>query len=422
MYKVPPRKGQKSPPAGRRVPTIVGTSNLVGTTAQPPPAGVQHLDPVRPAQTRSIQGAGPQHVVPVLPATSVRPPSASMTSTTCSSAPNASEVRAAEIVACYLCSCQINPVMYLPNSGHPGRNIPLSEEIRQLVQKLYRQAQSAASNPHPFWSFYAQGKGSGQGETKMALLLSYIQCDYFAYAENIDAAKTADPAPADMPPNKILPSDDFIEAICTPLRDVESPEADVRQACLFEVTESGQVQFKLAQLELRLAVFTAKRFLKLYKTVDDCDWKKMLENHVAAAGVVVPQSMERVVRQIVGAKDAAGVLPLVSLLVHAEKFHVLHFGMPSTLKPKVSVRQCDGAVWVQLRDSLGALIGQPFKVTPAGSDVDALKKAIKAELGADCTCSAPRITILAPGTTVHAEADLALSETSAKNPYLFLLP
>ena len=152
----------------------------------------------------------------------------------------------------------------------------------------------------------------------------------------------------------------------------------------------------------------------------------MLESHVAAAGVVVPQSKERLVRQIVGATDAVDVLPLVSRLVGMERFHVLHFGMPSTLKPKVSAPTrltTPIEVWVQQCDVSFKPIPQPFKVTPAGSVVDDLKKAIKAEVGPKYpSLIAPDITILNPGTTTVANPGQPWGTSTAGEPYLFELP
>ena len=81
------------------------------------------------------------------------------------------------------------------------------------------------------------------------------------------------------------------------------------------------------------------------------------------------------------------------------------------------------AIWVQQRDRSGAPVGPAFKVSPAVNDVDALKKAIKAELSPKFpTLFAPEITIYAPDATAPAEPDLALSETDAKKPFHFILP
>jgi len=86
-------------------------------------------------------------------------------------------------------------------------------------------------------------------------------------------------------------------------------------------------------------------------------------------------------------------------------------------------RDRDSAVWVQLRDSLGALIGQPFEVTPTRFHVDGLKKAIKAELGPKYPLLvAPDLTIFAPGTTAPAKPSSALCETTDDAPFLFQLP
>ena len=79
-------------------------------------------------------------------------------------------------------------------------------------------------------------------------------------------------------------------------------------------------------------------------------------------------------------------------------------------------------VWVQQWVSDNHF-GQPFKVTPAGNDVDDLKDAIKAKRQVLCaTVDAADITILNPGTTTVANPGQPWGTSTAGEPYLFELP
>lgn len=103
---------------------------------------------------------------------------------------------------------------------------------------------------------------------------------------------------------------------------------------------------------------------------------------------------------------------------------VLHVDYPEMMMrfdvTKHIVSQRDGA-WVQERDASGKAVDRAMKVFPSMNDVDALAKAIKAELGAT-EISVRHMTIYAPDATSPADPGLALTETTSKKPYFFVLP
>jgi len=92
------------------------------------------------------------------------------------------------------------------------------------------------------------------------------------------------------------------------------------------------------------------------------------------------------------------------------------------LSDRLSQVQKEEPIWVQQCDASNSPIGSAFKVSPTSSDVDGLKKAIKAELGPKYpSLVVPDIKIFVPGTTAHAKASLPLTESSEEKPYLFEL-
>jgi len=80
--------------------------------------------------------------------------------------------------------------------------------------------------------------------------------------------------------------------------------------------------------------------------------------------------------------------------------------------------------WVQQRDASGKAVGRAFEVTPAKNHIDALTKAIKAELEANKSIKidALSMTIYAPDATSPAKPSLALAETTDEKPFFFVLP
>ena len=82
--------------------------------------------------------------------------------------------------------------------------------------------------------------------------------------------------------------------------------------------------------------------------------------------------------------------------------------------------------WVQQVDSTGAEIGPAFRVSlpPGATDVDALRKATKVELGTNFTGAAARIIAYFPDEpkTVIEDPSTYLDATTEEAPYRFALP
>ncbi len=215
---------------------------------------------------------------------------------------------------------------------HPGdsasRLITLFDELREGVWQILPRSGSRTPR-HPFWLFYSI-HSEDHPNAPERLIQKEIEFDFFGY---VDDSPTTRP--------KVVPNWTFQREN---RKKEDSPDEERRKAVIFEVTQSQHVLYKLAQLELRLAVFLAKRRLKLKKL--EVEGHLSIVDVVACAGLCIPEAyMEEVMAFVTDEKGMAEYLPLSCELSRAKAFFVIpdfedRLGVPKVVqKPEI--------VWVQ---------------------------------------------------------------------------
>ena len=281
-------------------------------------------------------------------------------------------------------TCAVRIVRYLGLKDvfvvwyHPtvsaSRLIAMSQEVKDGVWKILP-ASRGGNVRHQFWDFYSNHKEDHPAHPER-LSQPEIEFDFFGY---VDAPPTTS---RPLVPNWTSQREDR--------KKEDSPDAERRKAVIFEVTQSQHVIYKLAQLELRLAVFLAKRRLKWGKLKLDRGKTVSIVDVVACAGLCIPESyIAEVMTFIEDKKGMAEHLPLSFELNRTNAFHVIsefedRIGMPNVVVPPPPPAPITTTFWAQLmlpaEDPTQCSKAVAFQVTPVIANIDGLKKAVKAEV------------------------------------------
>ena len=156
----------------------------------------------------------------------------------------------------------------------------------------------------------------------------------------------------------------------------DSPQSETRKAVIFEVTHSGNAEAKIAQLELQLAVFLAKRKVKTCRVLKVTDV-------VACAGVCIPKVCIPEIENLLSSPICKEFLPHIFALRDAKCIEVLPSDEEMTHAPPPPPATITTTFWAQLMlpadDPTQRSKAVAFQVTPAIANIDGLKKAVKAE-------------------------------------------
>ena len=266
------------------------------------------------------------------------------------------EKASAFLITHHLLKTAVKALVWFTPSVSALRLISLDDGIRNGVLQILHGP--AVNGVHPFWNFYS-AKSDDEPAEPWKLKQDHVEFDYFAYEDVLDASESE----AAKCEEVLYPSSAFLQRPKNKALDNSCP-TDERRVCIFEIGESDCWEYKLAQLELRLAVFLAKRRLKLNKEV-------ALDDVVAACGVCIPEQYHRSCFALLANPDANMYLPSIAALHNKGRMHVLSSEGTRSVFPPLAPAPPE-RVWVKY----GAVT---FKVTPATNDVDSLKKAVKAE-------------------------------------------
>ena len=255
-----------------------------------------------------------------------------------------------------------------------SRLIAMSQEVKDGVWEILP-ASRGGNVRHRFWDFYSNHKEDHPAHPE-SLSQPEIEFDFFGYV--------------DAPPTTSTPLVPNWTSQRVDRKKEDSPDAERRKAVIFEVTQSQHVIYKLAQLELRLAVFLAKRRLKWGKLKLDGGKTVSIVDVVACAGLCIPESyIAEVMAFIEDKKGMAEHLPLSFELNRTNAFHVIsefedRIGMPNVVVPPPPPATITTTFWAQLvppaEDPTQRSKAVAFRVKPDIPDIDGLKKAVKAEM------------------------------------------
>ena len=288
-------------------------------------------------------------------------------------------------------------ILWFSPSYSSQRQIANSREISKSVRQILHGAR--ADGRHPFWDFYSHESGDNI-ESPEGLKQKYFEYDYFAYV-----GRSTDASPIE---------DSLYRRSSTVFEN--SAVNEKRPACIFEITASTNWKFKFAQLELRLAVWAAKRQPK-GQTLTVC---------VAAAGVCIPSRFVDTARKsLLDETNLSKLFPNIFALVQS---NIPVLVIPSDTLPQERVRSGPpSAVWVQqLSDSTMLFVGSAFMAFPRFNFIDGLKKAIREEKPSLKDVDADRLTIYtqdAAGKWIEVtKQSTALKENAEETPYGFVPP
>jgi hypothetical protein len=288
----------------------------------------------------------------------------------------------------------------------------MSLELKDGVWKILPPSQSGKQR-HPFWDFYS-AHSEDHPTSPESLKQMEIEFDFFGY---IDAPPTT--SPPQRVPNWTCPRVDR--------KKEDSPDTELRKAVIFEVTQSQHVVYKLAQLELRLAVFLAKRRLKLKKL--KVEGHLSIVDVVACAGLCIPEAY--VIEVLAFVRDDIGMakhLPLTFQLNRANAFCVIpeaedRLGVPNVVQtPKF--------VWVQLLpdtdDATKPSTAVAFEVSPTRNNIDSLKDAVKAKIPEKlvgiASIDLKVYACIAEGVWAEVDEDAPLRENVKTSAYHVVVP
>ena len=267
---------------------------------------------------------------------------------------SAHEMDCAMLITEYLLRTKaVNALVWFIPSVSAQRNIVLSETLRSGVRDIVHGQK--ANGVHPFWSFY-QTKSDGAPEEPWKLQQNHVDFDFFAYEDVLDSSNVS---ASEARNTGVYPVAKFSEPYKNRALDDSNP-TDKRRACIFEVGESGLWEYKIAQLELRLALFLAKRRQKFERE------DMQLDEVVAACGVCIPQQYHSDCSALLASPAVQQYLPSIAELHRQGKMHVLQAERRPVFPLLPPPPQF---VWV-------AYSGHTLAVTPAINNVDSLKESL----------------------------------------------
>ena len=317
------------------------------------------------------------------------------------------------------------------------RKLDLTDGFRATLARFY---EGTSTGPNPAWDFYCRSSNDSNKHKSGSPLdvlkkMKFIEFDYFAY---LGASEST------MPPYVATWEARYEEL-------VKSTEGDEKRlAAIFEITDSTDILYKFAQLELRLAAFRVWRTLKSKGEIDKSEGE---------IGIVVNPTDCMELETVVGwcglsfrhertVSDAKTVLqdswlpsccPHIASMAQNGRFVVLchsHgdcdeedvLGQSAGLTHHRVIREKPRSfyVWVREADSTLRFVDQVFRVPVTLGDIDGLTEAIKAELGTDYPGLHVEITVYTQDEegqwTAVDDPEQAVEANDAKHPYLFVLP
>ena len=252
-------------------------------------------------------------------------------------------------------------VWYHPTCS-PRRVIQMTTDIRERVFTVFPPAPR-----HRFWEFHCVHTG---GTNPESLQRKDVEYDFFAY-DGQESQRTETILDYSKPEAWLTkPSEESRQ---------DSPETETRKAVIFEVTQSGNARAKIAQLELQLAVFLAKREVKTCRVLKVTDV-------VACAGVCIPKVCIPEIENLLSSPICKEFLPHIFALRDAKCIEVLPSDEEMTHAPPPTPTPRDAhtnTFWVQLinvtDDPTQHSKAVAFQATPVIANIDGLKKAVQKE-------------------------------------------
>eukprot|EP00760_Papus_ankaliazontas_P021454 PhM_4_TR18691/c3_g1_i1/m.98769 len=299
------------------------------------------------------------------------------------------------------------PVVWFHPGESASRTVANTDALKDEIWKIFPRANDdPKQDRHSFWECYC-GQSDKIVEHPEYLLQKEFKYDFFGYV---------DLNPDKKPPPPKSARDRFVRKR-DPSRE-DSPDKEYRKAVIFEVTLGEYVEYEVAKMELRLAVFLAKRRIKL----GDTDQRLKITDVVAHAGVCIPDWFVNRIKSLLEEDPAPEFLPLTMELHKAGRFHIL--------SPPASETLVSGGLssnfWCQLlshsEDPTKASTTTVFKINLTTSqDIDALKDAVLAKLPELKEVSPLSLTVYAhdaaTGSWKEAEVDSPLVANNTKTAY-----
>lgn len=314
------------------------------------------------------------------------------------------------------------------------RKLDLSDGLRATLARFYK---GTSTGVNPAWDFYCRSSNDSNKHTSgsppdVLKKMKFIEFDYFAYL----GASESTTVPQD--PENVDTWEARYEELVNP-----SGGDEKRPAAIFEITDSTDILYKFAQLELRLAAFRVWRTLKSKgNTGIIVDPSDCIELHSVVGWCGLSFGYEQTVndaKMVLQDRWLPSSCPHIASMVKTGRFVVLchshgdcheedALGQPAWLThhPVIPDKPRPFYVWVRRADTSLRFLERDLRVRVSLGDVDGLRQAIKAELGNEYTGRHVNITVYTQGEDGQwaslEDSAQAVMANDAKHPYVFVLP